>query len=323
MKEFERLIQYRNLLSHRRAISKSDLLHQMEISLATLKRDLTVLRDRCNMPVIFDRDMGGYRLAHDQARTELPGLWFSQEEVLALLTIQHMIGQLEPGVLGPKLKPLQTRLGEILANAGTQAEVLTERVKLVHAGKRTLHLKPFQTVAQATLARKQLSIEHFNRQTGECVRRTISPQQLVHYRDNWYVDAWCHLRNALRNFSIDAIQSCEILNIPAREVPREQIDAEVNQGYGIFSGQEVSWAELKFTPQRARWVEREQWHPDQQSSHDAQGNYILKVPYSDERELIGDILRHGSEVEVIAPPALRLQVQKAIAQAFKQYNSYQ
>ena len=322
MKEFERLIQYRALLSHRRAISKADLLHKMEISLATFKRDLTVLRDRCHMPVIFDRDQGGYRLAHDDGRTELPGLWFNQEEILALLTIQHMIGQLEPGVLGPKLKPLQSRLSEILATQGTQSGVLTERVKLVHAGKRTLHLKPFQTVAQATLARQQLSIEHFNRQTGASVRRIISPQQLVHYRDNWYVDAWCHLRNALRNFSIDAIKNCEMLDTPAKEVPREQIEAEVNKGYGIFSGQEVAWAELRFTPERARWVEREQWHPDQQAQHDADGSYVLKVPYSDERELLGDILRHGPEVEVIAPPALRQSVQKAIAQAFKKYNSY-
>ena len=322
MKEFERLIQYRNLLSHRRAISKADLLHKMEISLATFKRDLTVLRDRCHMPVIFDRDQGGYRLEQDDGRTELPGLWFNHEEILALLTIQHMIAQLEPGVLGPKLKPLQNRLAEILATQGTQSGVLSERVKLVHAGKRTLHLKPFQTVAQATLARKQLTIEHFNRQTGASVRRIISPQQLVHYRDNWYVDAWCHLRNALRNFAIDAIKNCELLDTPAKEVPREQIEAEVNKGYGIFSGQEVSWAELRFTPERARWVEREQWHPDQQAHHDSDGHYVLKVPYSDERELLGDILRHGPEVEVISPPALRQSVQKAIAQAFKKYNSY-
>jgi predicted DNA-binding transcriptional regulator YafY len=177
-------------------------------------------------------------------------------------------------------------------------------------------------VAQATLARKQLSIEHFNRQTGEFVQRTISPQQLVHYRDNWYVDAWCHLRKALRNFAIDAIKQAQVLEAPAKEVPLADIEAEVNKGYGIFSGSDVQWAEMRFTPERARWVEREQWHPDQETSYDAKGNYILKVPYSDERELIGDILRHGAEVEVVAPPALRQKVQKVIAQTHKMYNSY-
>ncbi|MEY2660007.1 MAG: hypothetical protein RLZZ123_1179 [Pseudomonadota bacterium] len=323
MKEFERLMQYRQLLSHRRAIPKSDLLQKLEISLATLKRDLTVLRDRCNMPVIFDRDMGGYRLEREENRTELPGLWFNQEEILALLTIEHMIVQLEPGVLAPKLKPLQNRLREILATQGAEASVVAQRVKLVHAGKRKLHLKPFQAVAQATLSRKQLTIDHFNRQTGETVRRTISPQQLVHYRDNWYVDAWCHLRHALRNFSIDAIKDCRVLDEAAKEMPQEEIEAQVNKGYGIFSGQEVSWAQLRFTPQRARWVEREQWHPEQQAQYEKDGSYVLKVPYSDERELLGDVLRHGPEVEVLAPQSLRQSVQKAMAKALRVYNSYQ
>jgi predicted DNA-binding transcriptional regulator YafY len=322
MKEFERLIQYRQLLSHRRAISKEDLLLKLEISLATFKRDLTVLRDRFGVPVVFDRDQDGYRLERDDGMTELPGLWFNQEEILALLSIQHMIDQLEPGVLSPKLKPLQSKLSEIMVSQGQDPGLLAQRVKLVHAGKRKLHLKPFQAVALATLNRKQLKIKHFNRQTGEAVPRTISPQQLVHYRDNWYVDAWCHLRQDLRSFSIDAIQDCDMLETAAKEVPREQIEAQVKKGYGIFSGQDVLWAELRFTPARSRWVERESWHPDQQSHHEADGSYVLKVPYSDDRELLGDILRHGPEVEVLAPPSLRQSVQKSIAKAFKLYNSY-
>lgn len=323
MKEFERLIQYRQLLSHRRAVSKADLLHQLEISAATLKRDLAMLRDRCNMPIVFDRDLGGYRLENDNSRNELPGLWFSQTEIFALLTIQHMIGQLEPGILGPKLKPLQHRLSEILAAQGAQAQVLTQRVKLIHAGKRTIGLQSFQIVVHAVLSRQQLSIEHFNRQTGQTLQRTISPQQLVYYRDNWYVDAWCHMRQALRNFSIDAIQKCQLLSIPALEVSPEDIEAEVTKGYGIFSGKDVTWAELRFSPERARWVEREQWHPDQQTHHESDGSYILRVPFSDERELLGDILRHGPEVEVLGPQSLRQSVQNLIAQAMKIYNSYQ
>jgi predicted DNA-binding transcriptional regulator YafY len=322
MSEFDRLYQYRSLLSHRRVIARDELLSKLEISLATFKRDLAKLRDRFNMPVIFDTELGGYRLEKTEARTELPGLWFSQEEILALMTIQNMIGQLEPGVLGPKLRPLQDRLAEILAAQGTEAEVLARRVKLVHAGKRMLPLKAFQIVAQATLARKKLRIKHFNRQSGETLSRDISPQQMVYYRDNWYVDAWCHLREGLRNFSVDAITACDLLQEAAREVPPELIDAEVQKGYGIFSGHEVQWAELRFSAERARWVEREQWHPDQVGQLNKDGSYVLRVPYSDDRELLGDILRHGPEVEVVAPQPLRSQVQKALRAALKRYESY-
>ena len=322
MSEFDRLFQYRALLSHRRAISRDDLLHKLEISLATFKRDLAKLRDRFNMPVVFDADLGGYRLEKDDPRTEWPGLWFSQEEILALMTIQHMIGQLEPGVLGPKLVPLQHRLAEILAGQGTEASVLARRIKLLHAGKRTLPLKAFQTVAQATLSRRRLHIEHFNRQTGQTVQRVISPQQLVHYRDNWYVDAWCHLRAGLRNFAIDAIGACELLDEVALEIDPIEIEALLSKGYGIFGGSDVQWAELRFSPERARWVEREQWHPEQTASHTKDGRYVLRVPYSDERELIGDILRHGAEVEVVSPQSLRASVQKALRAAIQRYESY-
>ncbi len=38
--------------------------------------------------------------------------------------------------------------------------------------------------------------------------------------------------------------------------------------------------------------------------------------------IIGDILRHGPEVEVLGPPRLREQIQKAIRSALKKYESY-
>lgn len=322
MGEIDRLYSYRTLLTGRRAVPRDEILSKMEISLATFKRDLAKLRDRLNIPVVFDKDLGGYRLELVDSRNELPGLWFSQEEVLALLTIQNMIEQLEPGVLGPKLRPLQSRLNDMLASQGVDAQVLAQRVKLVHAGKRKLKLKRFEVVAQATLNRKKIRIQHFNRQNGETVERIISPQQLVHYRDNWYVDAWCHLRNGLRNFSIDAIKECEILEDKAKEVPQEQIQAEVSPGYGIFGGQDIQWAKLKFTAERARWVSREEWHPDQKATFGKNGTYVLEVPFSDARELLGDILRHGPEVEVLEPPKLRESVQKAIRTALKKYESY-
>ncbi len=65
---------------------------------------------------------------------------------------------------------------------------------------------------------------------------------------------------------------------------------------------------LRFGPEIARWVSRETWHPDQRSEYDEQGFYILRVPYSQDTELIMDILKYGAEVEVLEPTALRTRV---------------
>ena len=156
MAEIERYYAYQTLFSGRRAIPKSEILKKLEISSATFKRDLTMFRDRLNTPIIYDRDLGGYKLENPDALQQLPGLWFSQEEALALMTIQTMIGQLEPGLLGPKLKPLQTRLNKILETQGADAKTLSQRIRVVHAGKRRLPLKSFEIVAKANVERKQI-----------------------------------------------------------------------------------------------------------------------------------------------------------------------
>lgn len=309
MSEIDRLYRYKTLLSHRRALSREAILAALEISPATFKRDLAKLRDRLGTPIVFDRDLDGYRLDTPQDATELPGFWFTQDEILALMTIQSMIEQLDPGLLGPKLKPLRKRLDDMLTHQGLDPEQLTQRVRALSAGKRRLPLASFETIAKATFERKQVQVRHHNRLTGETLERALSPQQLIHYRDNWYVDAWCHLRKGVRSFSIDAIEAAVILDQAAKDIDLRAMRQQLDGGYGIFAGSPKDWAELKFNAARAGWVQHEVWHPQQQGVLHTDGSYTLRVPYSDERELVGDILRFAEDVEVLGPPNLRQRVQ--------------
>ena len=319
MAQFDRVYQYKALFKRKRAVSKQAILAELEISEATFKRDLEKMSDFYNYDIIYDRFENVYKLHNEEAAYELPGLVFSQKELLALLTIQNMITELEPGLLGPKLQPLQERMADLLASEGLDIASLTKRVRAVHAGKRRLGLKCFQALAQATLERKKVHVHHFNRQRGETTERDISPQQLVHYRDNWYVDAWCHLRNKLLNFSVDAIMQCDILPEAAKELSQKDIRIVMQSGYGIFGGEAHNWAKLKFSAVRARWVQAEEWHPEQKGTPSEDGSYTLEFPYSDERELLGDILRFGADVEVLGPKSLRQCVQRAVEQLAKMY----
>jgi predicted DNA-binding transcriptional regulator YafY len=79
----------------------------------------------------------------------------------------------------------------------------------------------------------------------------------------------------------------------------------MQSGYGIFGGEAKNWAKLKFTPERARWVQAEEWHPEQKTTLHKDGSYTLEIPYADERELLGDILLFGPDVEVIGPQSLK------------------
>jgi hypothetical protein len=127
------------------------------------------------------------------------------------------------------------------------------------------------------------------------------------------------MRNDLRGFSLDGIRAVSSLNKKTIELSAKSLDQFLATSYGIFAGKSKHIAKLKFTPERARWVASELWHPDQRGSFDESGAYILEFPYADDRELLLDIARHGAAVEVLAPQSLRTKIRQEHESAFKQY----
>ncbi|MCS6947081.1 MAG: WYL domain-containing protein, partial [Steroidobacteraceae bacterium] len=188
---------------------------------------------------------------------------------------------------------------------GHPAAQVAERVRILRLAARPVEPAHFATVARAVLERRRLQIDAWNRGRDEVNRRTVSPQRLVHYRDNWYLDAWCHWRRALRSFALDTLQAAWLLPQPARELAARTLDRHYAASYGIFSGRARATAVLRFTAERARWVRHEQWHPAQRGEMLPDGSWRLRLPYADPRELVMDILRHGRHVTVESPASLR------------------
>ncbi len=310
MSQIERIYHIKQRLECHAIVSREQFLSDLNISLSTFKRDLAYMRDRMNMPVEFDHDAGGYRLPESSGNTvqELPGIWFSADEIYALLTMQQLLAELQPGLLSPHLQPLADRLHQVLEGPQLSAKDIKTRIRLLRVNARHVQLNSFEPVSNAVLRRRQLRIDYANRSRHQTESRILSPQRLLYYRDNWYLEAWCHKREGMRSFALDAITHAEVLNQTALDVPESELDAVFTVGYGIFSGGNLSWATLQFSPDKARWVSKESWHPQQQSHFDADGNYILTFPYSDDRELVMDILRHVPEVTVLEPVALRDRV---------------
>lgn len=324
MDRTERFYKIDRMLQARPVVPIEDFLAELDVSLATFKRDLEYMRDRLNAPIVWDRDQGGYRFEwpDESARApryELPGLWFNAAEAQSLLTLEQLVETLEPSLLGPHLQPLKTRLAALLSTGDRQADEVRKRIRIITMGARKHEPKYFSVAAAAVLNRQRLRITYFNRSDDETTEREVSPQRLVYYRMNWYLDAWCHLRNGLRIFALDAVRAAEIVEAKAKEVPAAELSAELQSGYGIFSGKETAWATLRFSAERARYVSLEMWHSKQRARWEKDGRYVLEVPYSSSKELAMDILRYGAEVEVLAPAALRREVAGRLREALAQY----
>ena len=141
----------------------------------------------------------------------------------------------------------------------------------------------------------------------------------MNYRGTWYLDAWCHLRNDLRSFAVDAIREARLLEARAKQIADAELDAHLGAGYGIFAGRKVEWATLRFTPEAARWVSAQSWHPQQRAKTEQDGSYVLELPYAEAPELVMEILKYGADVEVLAPASLRERVATALRDGARRY----
>ena len=320
MDRYERaLALHRTLKSARYPVPIRTLMDELGCSRATIYRDIAFLRDALGAPVESEGE-GAIRYDREQAdKFELPGLWLSSDELHALLAAHQLLDRTGQGVLSSALAPLKGRIESLLAQQAGGKRWPVERVRVLASGVRRRDELAFKLVASAVLERRQLAFDYLARSTNERTHRPVSPQRLTPYRDNWYLDAWDHDREALRSFSVDRVQHAEVLPAAARDIPDDELKQHLSSSYGIFSGTPKGTAVIVFSAKAARWVADEYWHSKQEGRFLPDGRYELKVPYSGAKELLMDVLRYGADAEVVAPEPLRQQARTMLRLALSAY----
>jgi predicted DNA-binding transcriptional regulator YafY len=328
MDRTERFYRIERLLRSRGCVSFAALGTELEVSPATLKRDLQYLRDRLGAPIVYDSFAGGYRFDGTSSgasdKHELPGLWFSENEMHALLTMQQLLAGLDDdGVLARHLQPLTEKLQGLLGSDAEESRTLQHRVKVIGTARRRAPSRHFELLGSALVRRRRVWLRYFKRSDRTFSEREVSPQRLVNYRNTWYLDAWCHTSAALRRFALDAVREARPLDTKARVVGLRELEAQLDAGYGIYggTGSRLRWATLHFNADAALWVANEEWHAQQKSRWLPDGRYELQVPYGDPTELAMDILRHGDSVTVVGDKTLVAVIAERLAKAAALYAS--
>ena len=320
MAKYESVNLLYNLLKNaRHPLTKKQLQEKLECSAASVERYITELRDTYSQKVEYQRDYNGYQLAQKADEDiELPSHLFTASEINAMLLLEQIINQLEPGFLKKDTETLKRHLAQIREKFAGKQKVSGNRIRMINIGKRQSKIKYLSGVTQAVLQRKKITIEYDSRSSTSAATstRTLSPQRLTHYRDNWYLDAWCHQRQALRTFALERITRFKIEKSSDKSLIKnlnaKALDAHYAQTFGIFGGKVENTAVLKFTPYRSQWVAEEIWHHKQRGKWLNDGSYQLEIPYGNDTELLGDILKYGDQVEVIRPKELRTKLKAHI-----------
>lgn len=318
--EMSKVFELHKLLSSRRyPLALNDILTKIECSEKTFHRIQLYMKDVLGAPIKNKRGQGYFYDLTNNEYYELPGLWFSAKEVVALGILEQLNESFQPTTIKALLSPIKQRLNQLLEQQQITDVSWQSRIKIINQWQRPFEPEQFERIAYALLHRQRITISYWQWSNDTEQKRSISPQRLVYYRDNWFLDAWCHFRQALRTFSVDAIRAISDDATPAIDIDSEHINNHVSSGYGLFAGQADNVATLKFSKIMSKRISREIWHPNQHTSWTEQGEYLLSIPYSDHRELLRDILRYGSDVEILSPISLRNSIKKELEQTLNQY----
>ncbi len=318
MDKFDRMQQLHRIFKHRRTpISEQALANELECSTKTVHRHINNLRDYWHAP-LQKIPQQGWRYNDPQDTYELPGLWLTSKELIGLASLLNLVREFDSSLIQQDIQPIEQQIAQLLANHHIDIHVLKDKIKILPTTKQHTHNHIFDVVNLALIQNQRLQIDYQDYE-GRASQRDISPQQLVYYQENWYLDSYCHLRAELRSFKLANIQQAHLLKQTCIQVEPVTLQQHYASSYGIFSGEPKHTAQLEFYGNAAREAASRQWHPQQQGIWQG-ANYELRFPYNDDRELIRDILKYADQVKVLAPTTLQHNISQLAEQVRALYD---
>ncbi|WP_224984213.1 helix-turn-helix transcriptional regulator [Geomonas agri] len=313
----ERFVWFDNETRLERYPNAFKLAAQFEISTKTAQRSIDYFRDRLQAPLAYLLTRKGY--VYTDTSYQLPVTRIAEVELLALLISRKLIAEASAGPLAEDLEHISQRLGSLLtANLPGRAkpeDAFSFRWKEISPADPLT----FKVVTSALLQGRLLTFCYYSPTASNCTMRTVEPHHMVNYMGNWHLIAYCHLRGAWRDFMLGRMTLTQADGPAFQFRPDEEWRPYLANTFGIFQNRDTFKVVLRFSPERSRWVKGELWHEHQVAEVQADGSLMLTIPVSHQAEIMMEILKHGSQVEVLEPGWMREKVMNEIAGALRKY----
>ncbi|MER7821371.1 WYL domain-containing protein [Streptomyces sp. NPDC096097] len=302
----DRLLSLLLLLQNRGRMTAPELAAELEVSVRTIHRDIDAL-GASGVPVLAERGpAGGYRLA-DGYRTRLTGLTDTQAGSLFLAGVPGPAQELG---LGADLTAAQLKLQAALPAAlAERARRIQDRFHLdAPAWFREADPVPhLAQIAQAVWDQHVLRT-HYRRWRGE-VRRDLRPLGLVLKGGIWYLVA--EVDGAVRTYRVSRFLTVDTAPERFERPAGFALAAYWQESTGRLDAVlRQQTAELRLSP-RGQLLLPMQFGAAgtralaEADPADADGWVRLRIAVESEAVAVGDLLRLGTEAEVLGPPELR------------------
>lgn len=211
-----RLEALKGLLAERDYTTAAALGDELGVSIRTVQRDLAFLRD-LGMPVDSDRGRGGgLRLEHGWS---LGRVHLSETEAIGLLLSLAIAEKVGSPLLLRDLRSIARKIATSFAPAQAR-RILAIRRRVLVGASASAHVlasytPPTGRVSEPLLeafANRRAAVISYQDRHARITEREIELQYLYYNVPVWYALAWDRLREDVRSFRIDRIQTVHLLS---------------------------------------------------------------------------------------------------------------
>jgi len=232
-------------------------------------------------------------------------VYLSSEELSSLLIARKFLKDISEGYIGRDISTIVEKITTILKKHVAEESLIDDALSFQLIEYSPAPEEVFKAVLEGCLKRRSLSFTYRSLTRDDKTIRTVDPYHLLNYMGTWHLIAYCHMRQDLRNFVFGRMSDLKVLENTFTIPKSFNIQEHLQSAFGIYKGLPTKEVCLRFSPEKARWVEGQVWHKEQKTKFLKDGSLELSFPVADFREIMMEILKHGSGVEVIRPKALR------------------
>jgi len=289
------------------------LVTSLGVSKRTVLRDLNYLRTMLDHPIKYNRERRGYY--YDGPAPVLPAVALREGELFALFVARKALAQYRGT---PYEAALRSAFEKIRGALSDDVELYLDEWdrKLAFrpgGGAMPVDAEVWAKLAAALDAGWRLRIYYHTAYRDEKTWREVDPYFLFNLAGEWYLVAYCHLREQIRTFLPGRIEKIEVTDAAFTRPTDLTAAAFLQDSFQVETrhGSRPRKVRIRFAPAKAPYIRERRWHPSQQLEELSDGGGVLTLTTASEGELISWVMSQGAGAEVLAPPELREKVAAA------------
>jgi len=299
----ERMLRIHQAIQTGKYPNASTLASSMEVSTKSVYRDIEFMRDRLQLPLEFDNTRNGYFYTEEVAA--FPTVQITEGELFALLVaekaLQQYRGTTFEGPLLSAFKKMSASLPDTISlNLAEWEQTISFRMRAVP----NLNLVIFDALSKAMASRHQIELVYRKPGRRETETRIVDPYHLANINGEWFLFAYCHLRNDIRTFVPARIQSVRETGETFVRPKNFSLENRLRGSFGVITGTGNFEVAIRFSERVADYIREKKWHDSQELRELNNGEVELRLKLSSLAEVERWVLSWGGDAIVVQPPEL-------------------